>query len=80
MNIGRRDFILTTGAAAVAVVGTRAAAPQRTREMYGLIGKMTAVPDRRDALIAIYGRGSRPGRYRRDGLGDAVTPPAVRAG
>ena len=62
MNIGRRDFILAAGAAAVAVVGTRAAGPQGAREMYGLIGKMTAVPDRRD------------------GLGDAVTPPAVRAG
>lgn len=63
MNIGRRDFILTAGAAAVAVVGTRAAAPQRTREMYGLIGKMTAVPDQRDALIAILleGVGDMPG-------------------
>lgn len=54
MDIGRRDFILAAGAAAVAALGTPAwAAPQGAREMYGLIGKMTAVPGQRDALIAI---------------------------
>jgi quinol monooxygenase YgiN len=54
-SIGRRDFILTAGAAvAVAVLGApKAAAPQETRVMYGLIGKMTAKPGQRDALIAI---------------------------
>jgi quinol monooxygenase YgiN len=55
MSIGRRDFIFTAGAAAaVAVLGAPGAAvSQETRAMYGLIGKMTAVPRQRDALIAI---------------------------
>lgn len=57
MDIGRRDFLLTAaGAAAAAALGAPAAAgPQKLRErdMYGLIGKMTAVAGQRDALIAI---------------------------
>jgi quinol monooxygenase YgiN len=51
MNIRRRDFILTAGAAAVALIGTPAQGPRQ--QMYGLIGKMTAVPGQRDALITI---------------------------
>lgn len=43
-----------TGVAAVATIGTPTwAIPQGAQEMYGLIGKMTAVPGQRDALIAI---------------------------
>ena len=56
MDIGRRDFILMAGVAAVAGIGGRAwaaLAPQGAQEMYGLIGKMTAVAGQRDALIAI---------------------------
>jgi quinol monooxygenase YgiN len=50
----RREFVRAAGAAAVAL----AAAPARTlsREgtpMYGIIGKMNAVPGQRDALVAI---------------------------
>jgi hypothetical protein len=53
MHIGRRDFILTTGAAALVVVGTRAwAVSHGAPEMYGLIGKMTAVTG---PLIAAFG-------------------------
>jgi hypothetical protein len=55
MHIGRRDFILTAGAAAMSIVGTRAwPVSQGERKMYGLIGKMTAVPGQRDALIAAF--------------------------
>jgi quinol monooxygenase YgiN len=49
----RRDF-LVSGAAAIATFG--GASPTRTqgqKSMYGLIGKMTAVPGQRDELIAI---------------------------
>jgi quinol monooxygenase YgiN len=54
MHIGRRDFILTAGAAALAIVDTPAwAVSHGAPEMYGLIGKMTAVMGQRDALIAI---------------------------
>jgi quinol monooxygenase YgiN len=54
MDIGRREFILMAGVAAVAAIGAPAwAAPQGAQEMYGLIGKMTAVPGQRDALIEI---------------------------
>lgn len=56
MDTARRDFLRTAGAAAVAIVGAPALAmAPKAREgvMYGLIGKMTAVPGQRDALIAI---------------------------
>lgn len=54
MNIGRRDFVLTAAAAALSTLTAPAwAAPLETGAMYGLIGKMTAVPGQRDALIAI---------------------------
>jgi quinol monooxygenase YgiN len=52
MNIGRRDFLF--GAAAAVVVGPRAIPTSRgATGMYGLIGKMLAVPGQRDALAAI---------------------------
>ena len=53
MDIGRRDFLLMAGAAVVVMGAPGWAAPQGAREMYGLIGKMTAVKGQRDALIAI---------------------------
>jgi quinol monooxygenase YgiN len=51
MKIGRRELI----AGVAGSVGVRAlsAAPQDGQEMFGLIGKMTAVEGKRDALIAI---------------------------
>jgi quinol monooxygenase YgiN len=56
MHIGRREFILTAGAV-VAALGTPAwAAPQMapgTKTMYGQIGKMIALPGKRDELIAL---------------------------
>ncbi len=59
MSIDRRDFIRLAGAAALVPLGSPAwATTQKTSqegktEMYGLIGKMTAVEGQRDALIAI---------------------------
>jgi quinol monooxygenase YgiN len=57
MSLGRRDFLRTAGAAAVAMTFSAPAGAlplgNQEREMYGLIGKMTAVPGQRDALIAI---------------------------
>jgi quinol monooxygenase YgiN len=55
MEIGRREFILSVGAAAaVATIGGSAWANlQGAQGMYGLIGKMTATPGQRDALVAI---------------------------
>lgn len=53
MSIDRRNFILMTGAAAVALGAPAWAQPEEPRKMYGLIGKMNAVPGQRDALIAI---------------------------
>lgn len=53
MNINRRELILA-GTAAAATLGVPAwALPQEKQAMYGLIGKMTAVPGQRDSLIAI---------------------------
>jgi quinol monooxygenase YgiN len=52
MNLGRREFL--AGVAALAVTGPAALATQRRAPgMYGLIGRMNAVPGQRDALIAI---------------------------
>ena len=59
VTIGRREFLLATLTAAV---GCRSVAPRAsgttppthaTGAMYGLIGKMTATPGDRDALIAV---------------------------
>lgn len=53
----RRAFIagVAAGAATMALPGraSQEDAPYRERSMYGLIGKMRAVPGQRDALIAI---------------------------
>ena len=53
MRMGRRDFVIRAGAAAVAAIATPASAVPAGVVMYGLIGRMTAVAGQRDALIAI---------------------------
>ena len=54
MDIGRRDFIVLAGVATVATIGAPGwAISEGAQELYGLIGKMTAVAGQRDALIAI---------------------------
>lgn len=55
MSIDRRDFVRLTGAAALVTLGSPvwAVSQEGKTEMYGLIGKMTAVAGQRDALIAI---------------------------
>ena len=60
MEMGRREFIAV--AAAVAAGPALGARPE-AKDMYGLIGKMLAVPGQRDALIAILleGTGAMPG-------------------
>ena len=55
MEIGRRDFLLAAAGASVAAALGRPhdAGTRERRDMHGLIGKMTAAPGQRDALIAI---------------------------
>jgi quinol monooxygenase YgiN len=53
MNVGRRDFLLMAGTAALAAAAPGFALVKGEGKMYGLIGKMTAVAGQRDALIAI---------------------------
>lgn len=59
MLFDRRQFLLTTGAAALSVP----AVSYGQSKMYGLIGKMRTQPGQRDALIAILlaGTGGMPG-------------------
>jgi quinol monooxygenase YgiN len=54
MRVGRHDFIVMAGSAALSSL-TTGNNPLTTREkkMYGLIGKMVAVPGQREALISI---------------------------
>jgi quinol monooxygenase YgiN len=53
MQIRRRDFI-GAGATTITAIGAVSRAfAQRGAEMYGLIGKMTAAPGKRDELISI---------------------------
>jgi quinol monooxygenase YgiN len=52
MAIGRREFIVMTGAA-VALGVSGGVALGEEKKMYGLIGKMTAVAGKRDELISI---------------------------
>ena len=61
-RIGRREFLAGAAALAVAAPAT-ARAQNQERRMHGLIGRMTAVPGRRDELIAILvdGVGGMPG-------------------
>jgi len=51
MEIKRRELV--SGAVAVVLGRMASAAPVEAQQMYGLIGSMTAVPGRRDDLIAI---------------------------
>ena len=51
MDIGRREAI--TGALALCVTRIASASDDGEKTMFGLIGKMTAVPGQRDALIAL---------------------------
>ena len=53
MSISRRNFIASAGAVTVAAAVPTHLLPQRATNMYGLIGKLKAVPGKRDALIAI---------------------------
>jgi quinol monooxygenase YgiN len=64
MHITRRDFIAVIGTSAVVAAGPGYCVSLKgTTGMYGLIGKMKALPGERDALIAILveGVGSMPG-------------------
>ena len=54
MSTTRRDFIFATSAAVAGVASTAMRIQHEgEKQMYGLIGKMTAVSGQRDALIAI---------------------------
>ncbi len=56
--MNRREFAAGTGMAAVAALfGCQS--PEEKSEMYGIIGKMIAQDDKRDALIAILLDGTR---------------------
>ena len=53
-RIGRRDFIVMAGSAALSSLTTgNNPLTAREKKMYGLIGKMVAVPGQREALISI---------------------------
>jgi quinol monooxygenase YgiN len=53
MQITRRDFIAVLGTSAAVAAVPASASTKGTTTMYGLIGKMKAVPGQRDTLIAI---------------------------
>jgi quinol monooxygenase YgiN len=53
MGLDRRTFLVTTGAAALGLAHIPSTSAQTGRAMYGLIGKMMAVPGQRDTLAAI---------------------------
>jgi quinol monooxygenase YgiN len=53
MGIRRRDFLAAGATTVTAIVGVSWAFAQRGGDMYGLIGKMTAAPGKRDELISI---------------------------
>jgi quinol monooxygenase YgiN len=59
----RREFLAASTAAFAAVAAASRPLAQEGGKMYGLIGKMTAVPGTRDQLIAILleGTGNMPG-------------------
>jgi quinol monooxygenase YgiN len=63
MRIDRRDFTLMSGAAVVAALAPGCATVPGSSKMYGLIGKATCVPGKRDELIGILleGVASMPG-------------------
>ena len=49
----RREFLAAGAAAVTTIGGLTSLFADQGREMYGLIGKMTAAADKRDELIAI---------------------------
>ena len=51
MEMGRRELL--SGCVTIALGRMVSAAPEEAQQMYGLIGSLTAVPGRRDDLIAI---------------------------
>ena len=53
----RRSFLAAS--ALLGVMGTAAVATDATRSLYGLIGKMKAVPGQRDTLVAAILEGSK---------------------
>ena len=53
MHLNRRTFVAAAGAGAVAFAAPRTALLAGDNDMYGLIGRMRAVPGQREALIAI---------------------------
>lgn len=78
METGRRDFI--TGTLALLGAGSvTTLAAQGKQQMYGLIGKMMAIPGQRDALIALLleGTASMPGCLSYVVAEDANDPNAV---
>lgn len=64
MSIGRRDFTRLSGAAVIAAIapGCATTLPEGSN-MYGLIGKATCVPGKREEFIGVLleGVGSMPG-------------------
>ena len=65
MRVTRRDFVAGVGATALAVGLPGWCTANGEKRMYGLIGKMKAVPGQRDVLIAILLEGT---------SGDAAMP------
>jgi quinol monooxygenase YgiN len=63
MGIDRRDFTRLSGAAMLAALAPGCATLPEETKMYGLIGKATCVPGKRDEFIAILleGTGTMPG-------------------
>ena len=57
-QIERRDFLLATGAAAMAPLFQGIAAQTTGGKMYGLISKVSTVPGQRDVLAAILVEGT----------------------
>jgi quinol monooxygenase YgiN len=53
MGIRRRDFLAAAATTVTAIGADRWTFAQRGEDMFGLIGKMTAVEGKRDELIAI---------------------------
>ncbi len=53
MEMRRRDFLAVAATAAAAIGAATRAVAEPGGEMYGMIGKMTAVSGKRDELIAI---------------------------
>jgi quinol monooxygenase YgiN len=50
----RREFIVVAGASVVGAAGRSSSTqPVRSHDMFGLIGKMSATPGQRDALLEI---------------------------